>query len=229
MKRFAGNQDDANSETTEASDYSTQLQQMLSPASSGTLGGGLPPAATSSGRVATSLSGSEGVAPSPNQVRRSKRQPMADLSGGSSCNGTPSPVPLPLSSVGIAHRGVVDYRQQHGAHDLQPSNPQQLQQSVSVGNSPTHVLRSPRMGRKSLRPYQQQQQQQQQPAPPLYENQIYPPIENLSLDDSPRYRSEPMIYSSRLGPEQQVEPSPPPLPASLPSESIEKTRQVLID
>ena len=46
------------------------------------------------------------------------------------------------------------------------------------------------MGRKSLRPYQQQ------PGPPLYENQIYPAIESLSLDDSQRYRSEPMIYSS---------------------------------
>ena len=186
---------------------------MLSPASSGTLSsGGLPPGPP---RSASSVSE---VAPSPNQVRRSKRQPMVELSshGSSSCVDTPSPVSLPLSSVGIAHRGVGDYRQQ-GAHEL-PSNPQLSQhhhhQSASVGNSPTHVLRSPRMGRKSLRPYQQQQT-----APPLYENQVYTPMETLSLNDSPRYRSEPMIYSG--GPEQQVE-------SPLTSDSTEKSQSTQV-
>lgn len=153
---------------------------------------------------------------------------MADLSSlaASSCNGTTSPVPLPMSSVGIAHRGVVDLRQHVSAPEVAPSaaaipqmnlqQQQQQQQIVSAGNSPTHVYRSPRMGRKSLRPYQTAQQQ---PAPPLYEN--HPPLENLSLDDSPRYRSEPMTYSVLpiASPEQQqVEPK-----------SSETPRQVTIN
>lgn len=207
-----GNQDDANSETTEVSDYSSQ-QQILSPTSPANPNLGLPPAPPRS-VTSTVGAGSEFNSPSPNQVRRSKRQPMADLSSlaASSCNGTTSPVPLPMSSVGIAHRGVVDLRQHVSAPEVAPSAAaipqmnlqQQQQQIVSAGNSPTHVYRSPRMGRKSLRPYQTAQQQ---PAPPLYEN--HPPLENLSLDDSPRYRSEPMTYSVLpiASPEQQqVEP-----------------------
>lgn len=151
-------------------------------------GVGLPPVqAWSSGSIASSE-----IDPSPNQVRRSKRQPMAELSSAIS---TPSPVPLSLN--GIASRG------------LEPGNPIQQQQqqpkqrslSVSLANSPSHLSRSPRMGRKSLRTYQQAQEQQPQPqpqpAPPLYENQSYPPLENLSLNESTRSRSgsEPSIYA----------------------------------
>lgn len=143
---------------------------------------------------------------------------MTDLSslGGSSLNTTTSPLSSPMSSVGIAHRGVVDYRQHVASPELSlpsatNSNPQMnLQQFASAGNSPTHVYRSPRMGRKSLRPYQAPPQQQ--PAPPLYEN--HPPLENLSLDDSPRYRSEPVMYSGLpSSPEQQqVEPKSTEMP-----------------
>ena len=183
---------------------------------------GLPPAPPRSVTSAVSA-GSDLNSPSPNQVRRSKRQPMTDLSslGGSSLNGTTSPVSSPMSSVGIAHRGVVDYRQHvaspelplqsASSSNLQMNLPsQQQQQFVSAGNSPTHVYRSPRMGRKSLRPYQAPPQQQ--PAPPLYEN--HPPLENLSLDDSPRYRSESMMYSGLpSSPEQQqVEPKSTEMP-----------------
>ncbi|XP_046647588.1 protein prickle-like isoform X2 [Daphnia pulicaria] len=221
-----GNQDDANSETTEVSDYSSsqqqQLQQALSPASSASLNLGLPPAPPRSVTSAVSA-GSDLNSPSPNQVRRSKRQPMTDLSslGGSSLNTTASPLSSPMSSVGIAHRGVVDYRQHVASPELPPpsattssssSNPPiNLQQFASAGNSPTHVYRSPRMGRKSLRPYQAPPPQQQ-PAPPLYEN--HPPLETLSLDDSPRYRSEPLMYSGLPGsPEQQqVEPKSTEMP-----------------
>ena len=133
--------------------------------------------AWSSGSIASSE-----IDPSPNQVRRSKRQPMAELSGaggGSSAVSTPSPVPL----SGMAESGA--------------QQPRSL--SVSVGNSPSHLSRSPRMGRKSLRNYHQTQQQQQQPGPPLYENQSYPPLESLSLNESTRSRSgsEPSIYASR--------------------------------
>lgn len=112
---------------------------------------------------------------------------MAELSsagGGSSAVSTPSPVPL-----GIANRGVDAETGAQPARSL----------SVSVGNSPSHLSRSPRMGRKSLRNYHQPQQQQQQPGPPLYENQSYPPLESLSLNESTRSRSgsEPSIYASR--------------------------------
>jgi hypothetical protein len=217
------NQDDANSETTEVSDYSSsqqqqQLQQALSPASSVSLNLGLPPAPP---RSVTSA-GSDLNSPSPNHVRRSKRHPMTDLSslGGSSLNNTASPLSSPMSSVGIAHRGVVDYHQHVASSELPPPSaitssnsnpPMNLQQFASVGNSPTHVYRSLRMGRKSLRPYQAPPPQQQ-PDPPLYEN--HPPLETLSQDDSPRYRSEPLMYSGLPGsPEQQqVEPKSTEMP-----------------
>ena len=108
------------------------------------------------------------VNPSPNQVRRSKRQPMMDVSRSK----TPSP------ACGSHPRNLVA-----GSHDsLQapaPSLPES--KSSSVNSSPAHVGRSLRMGRKSLHPFS--------PAPsahhptPVYENQIYPAMQNLHLHD----------------------------------------------
>lgn len=173
-------------------DYAGQAEPYSG--SSGAIGGsiGLPPVeAWSSGSIASSE-----IDPSPNQVRRSKRQPMAELS---SVTSTPSPVPQAASRSGA---------------DRAPATPVQQQRSLSVslGNSPSHLSRSPRMGRKSLRNFHNQQQPAQQPnSPPLYENQSYPPLENLSLNESTRSRSgsEPSIYVSRSEQAQERHDSTP--------------------
>lgn len=181
----------------DVSDYSIQIHSPAS--SSGVSGLGLPTAPP----ALHSASGPNSVAPSPNQVRRSKRQPMTDLSASSS---TPSPVSMPLSTS--SQRSV------HDSEDplLQTVKQQQLlQPTPPIGSSsPTQAVRSPRMGRKTSasRPVYQQQQH----SPPLYENHtlFYPELENLSLNESPRYptsvsRSEPPSYSTpQLQTEQEL-------------------------
>ena len=187
----------------DVSDYSIQIHSPAS--SSGVSGLGLPTAPP----ALHSASGPNSVAPSPNQVRRSKRQPMTDLSASSS---TPSPVSMPLSTP--SQRSI------HGSQDPLLQTMQQQQPTPPIGSSsPTQVVRSPRMGRKTnaSRPVYQQQPPslQQQHSPPLYENHtlFYPELENLSLNESSHYptsvsRSEPPSYSTpQLQTEQQVKES----------------------
>lgn len=87
--------------------------------------------------------------PSPHQVRRSKRQPMA-------------PDTTSIEDIPAQRNGLIN------------------------GSSPTHhALRSPRMGRKSLRAYQQQIQ-----SGPVYENQNYNSISTDERDGGPVQKSE---------------------------------------
>lgn len=176
---MTGSVDDA--QTEDVPDYSIPVNHPFNH------GVGLPvlPPPARHHRSCSSVVSAADQEPSPNQVRRSKRQPMAvpngsvDLLTGSA--NSVGQVLMPSSS-GISQRGI-------------HSTP------GSTTGSPTHAvpLRSPRMGRKSLRAYQPQQQQQQ---PPLYENQTYTPsVENLSLknDSIPADTSSNYQGSSLVG------------------------------
>ena len=103
------------------------------------------------------------VMPSPNQVRRSKRQPMIGQ-GLDSDRDSPSPSPLPLSSAAIAHRGIGSPVHQRSGHYGTPralASPQQHHPHTQLPPHPSHPPQ----------------------APPLYENHHVPyaQMENLSL------------------------------------------------
>ena len=165
---MTGNHDDGQSESTEVSEYSFH---------------GLPHSVPHS---VPHPPPRNDVSPSPNQVRRSKRQPMADLSSSTQRSTTPSPLPSSSSSISRPPRDLNGERNASGAGSQEPLAATSSSLSSSLNSSPTHVPRSPRMGRKSLRSYQQIHRSAPPPAP-HYENQTYPPVEHLYLNDPHPY------------------------------------------